>query len=237
MAHNKKVVCGAREQKRCCGPCVQSPWQREPSHIAYRAKSAQPPTIHNARAAGDAQHTQLGWSCALTENAAHRQRQSKSGTGRAARSLTHSPAKRPTHQAPAPVSCMHFSPAPPPPTLSLSAGLFPKGESEFSIFFALGFWLSGIERKALSFLLVSHCAMKEAAKKSLQGSILSKRHTLEPSNPGAVAFTQRAIPLSSSAMRSCVYMFTFISQVHGELRREPRNCIARSLFFIYVAAC
>jgi hypothetical protein len=146
---------GAREQKRCCGPCVQSPWQRGPSHIAY--KSAQPPTIHNARAAGDAQHTQLGRSCALTENAAHRQRQSKSGTGRAARSLTHSPAKRPTHEAPAPVSCMHFSP-PPPPTLSLSAGLFPKGESEFSIFFfALGFWLSGIERKAFISPGVSLC--------------------------------------------------------------------------------
>jgi hypothetical protein len=88
---------------------------------------------------------------------------------------------------------MHFSP-PPPPTLSLSAGLFPKGESEFSIFFLLsvfGFWVLS---EKLSFLLVSHCAMKEAAKKSLQGSILSKRHTLEPSNPGAVAFTQRAIP-------------------------------------------
>jgi len=54
LAHNKKA---ARESKRDAVGRVYNRHGNGGQATSRRAKSAQPPTIHNARAAGDAQHT------------------------------------------------------------------------------------------------------------------------------------------------------------------------------------
>lgn len=174
-----------------------------------------PPTIYIMQGR-PASHTARSVGPARSLNAPHRQAAVKER--HRARRTQHTP------DAPAPVS--YFNPF----TFSRGWGLFIFAFCWVFVFnfpgrFFAAFWVD-FWYWAKSFYVsgVCHCAMcaRWLQKKSLQGA------SWESKTDPRWLLSLQSLELISLFM--C--MFTFISQVQG---REPRNCIALSLFFIYVA--